>query len=135
MNYLSISTGKNVYPNRVVSHQIVRKRIHKYTNSPYECKGEQPNILKKYTSKFGVQTPNHSKYTVTHIRCQNPAKTKCENHFCEREEIIYTCTNLPAKCIETTQIHSINQRQNLVPKLTTVQKFESLKYTHEKRQN
>ena len=28
------------------------------------------------------------------MRCQKPAKTKCENHFCELEEIRYTCTNV-----------------------------------------
>ena len=69
------------------------------------------------------------------ICCQKPVKTKCENHFCELEEIIYTYTNLQTNFIETTQIHSINTHKNLVPKIPTVQKFESVKYTHKKRQN
>ena len=47
----------------------------------------------------------------------------------------YTCTNLQTNFIENTQIHSIKTHKNLVPKIPTVQKFESFKYTHKKRQN
>ena len=66
---------------------------------------------------------------------KNRPKQSVKTIFCEREEIIYACTNPLANFIETTQIRSINKHKNSVPKIPTVQKFESLKYTHKKRQN
>ena len=132
--YVLVSSAKNVYPTRVSTrvhtHRIVRIKDSKIHEYPKKFMQTQPNTLNKHTTKFSTQTHNRSKVSFTQIHTQKPAKTEYENKFFEFEENKQKCINVQTNLCKTITIHSINLRQTLVPKLSTVQKFQTLKYTH-----